>query len=132
MRVKPLPPAEACFIMGHDPRNGAYKFPRPTGELLVFVSDGSDWSEAGFAPPAWEHVSVSLVNRCPTWSEMDWVKDLFWHETECVIQFHVPKSEHINCHPFCLHCWKPIGIVLPQPPSATVAPRDARLKNSAR
>lgn len=35
----------------------------------------------------WEHVSVSLSNRCPTWEEMCMVKDIFWGEDECVIQF---------------------------------------------
>lgn len=40
----------------------------------------------------WEHVSVSLSNRCPTWEEMCMVKDIFWGEDECVIQFHPPKS----------------------------------------
>ena len=123
MRVTPLPPAPACFYSGNDLRNGAYKFPRSRGDLFVIVSDGTDWSEAGFAPPAWEHVSVSLGTRCPTWEEMNFVKDLFWRSDECVIQFHVPKVQHINCHPYCLHLWKPIGVVLPQPPSDTVAPR---------
>src|SRR5262245_54586743 len=26
----------------------------------------------------WDHVSVSLSHRCPTWDEMCWVKDLFF------------------------------------------------------
>ena len=26
----------------------------------------------------WEHVSVSLARRCPTWEEMCMVKDIFW------------------------------------------------------
>lgn len=33
----------------------------------------------------WEHVSVSLHDRCPTWDEMSLVKDLFWLPTETVI-----------------------------------------------
>lgn len=48
----------------------------------------------------WEHVSVSLNNRCPTWEEMCMVKDIFWGEDECVIQFHPPKSA--NQHPSVL------------------------------
>ena len=28
----------------------------------------------------WEHVSVSLARRCPTWEEMCMVKDIFWGE----------------------------------------------------
>jgi hypothetical protein len=54
----------------------------------------------------WEHVSVSLFSRCPTWGEMAEVKKLFWGEEETVIQFHPRKSAHINEMPHCLHLWK--------------------------
>ncbi|TXH71415.1 MAG: hypothetical protein E6Q83_03625 [Thiothrix sp.] len=43
----------------------------------------------------WEHVSVSLGNRCPTWDEED-----------MVIQFHPAKSEYVNLHPHALHLWR--------------------------
>lgn len=55
----------------------------------------------------WEHVSVSLANRCPNWQEMCFVKALFWDDDETVIQFHPPKSEYVNNHNYCLHLWKP-------------------------
>jgi hypothetical protein len=62
----------------------------------------------------WEHVSISLVDRCPLWDEMAFVKDLFWREDELVVQFHPPKAEYINQHSFCLHLWKsPNRIKLP-------------------
>src|SRR5512137_2167166 len=61
----------------------------------------------------YEHVSVSTHSRCPTWEEMCFIKDLFWDEEDCVIQYHPPKSEYINCHPTCLHLWRPIGIEIP-------------------
>ena len=54
----------------------------------------------------WEHVSVSLPNRCPTWAEMCFVKALFWEDHEAVIQFHPPQSEYVNVHPYCLHLWR--------------------------
>jgi len=54
----------------------------------------------------WQHVSVSLPNRCPTWKEMCFVKKLFWGEDETVIQFHPNKSEYINNHPYVLHLWR--------------------------
>lgn len=54
----------------------------------------------------WEHVSVSLGNRCPTWDEMCFVKNLFWDEEDMVIQFHPAKSEYINLHPYALHLWR--------------------------
>jgi hypothetical protein len=81
--------------------NGAYRI----GYFAVIASDGQGW----------EHVSVSLRDRTPTWDEMCIIKDLFWDEHETVIQFHPKKSEYVNRHPYCLHLWKPSKgeIVLP-------------------
>src|SRR5262245_57599201 len=124
MRLKPLPPAEACFVRGENLLNGAFIFPRKSSDdLRVIVSDGTDWQACGLKPPAWEHVSVSLAKRCPTYDELMWVKALWWRDDELVVQLHVPKSQHINHHPFCLHLWRPIGIELPLPPSECVAPK---------
>jgi hypothetical protein len=64
----------------------------------------------------WEHVSVSLPDRCPTWEEMCRVKGLFWRDDEAVIQIHPPKDIHINHHPFCLHLWRNCGSELMLPP----------------
>jgi len=63
----------------------------------------------------WDHVSISLENRCPTWDEMCWAKDLFWNSEETVIQYHPSKSSYINNHPFCLHLWKPQHQTIPLP-----------------
>jgi hypothetical protein len=71
----------------------------------------------------WEHVSVSLPTRCPTWDEMSFVKGLFWSEEDCVVQFHPPRSEYVNLHPFCLHMWRPVGADIPLPPSWMVGPK---------
>lgn len=69
----------------------------------------------------WEHVSVSLDrDRCPTWEEMSKVKDLFWDPEDTVFQFHPPKSEYVNNHPFCLHLWRKIGTEVELPPSEMV------------
>ncbi len=68
----------------------------------------------------WEHVSVSRTDRCPTWDEMSQVKDLFWDADDCVVQYHPPKSDYVNNHPYCLHMWRPIGIELPRPDSIFV------------
>jgi len=70
-----------------------------TRRLRAIISDGWEW----------EHVSVSLHNRCPTWEEMNFVKNLFWDEDDLVVQIHPPKSEYINCHPYCLHLWRKSG-----------------------
>jgi hypothetical protein len=70
----------------------------------------------------WEHVSVSLPNRCPTWAEMDRVKGLFWDDEDPVMQLHPPRSQWVNCHPYCLHLWRPIGVAIPLPPPMLVGP----------
>jgi hypothetical protein len=82
------------------------------------VSDGEGW----------EHVSVTLslkdmkcqLNRCPTWDEMCFVKDVFWSKGDAVIQIHPPVKDHVNFHPFCLHLWRPIGHNLIIPPKKLI------------
>lgn len=78
-------------------------------ELKIIASDGGGW----------DHVSVSLIDkkRVPSWNEMCFVKDLFFDETETVLQFHPKKSEYVNNHPFCLHLWKKQGEECELPPS---------------
>lgn len=71
----------------------------------------------------WDHVSVSRPDRCPTWDEMCAIKELFFDDDECVMQLHVPKADHVNFHPYCLHLWKPRrGQRIPRPPAAYVGP----------
>jgi hypothetical protein len=102
-----------------DGNNGAGFIPtRPGQTPLKFIcSDGAGW----------EHVSVSLPNRCPTWEEMCKVKDLFWTQDECVVQFHPPRSEYVNNHPYCLHLWRPISCQMPMPPSILVGVKGDRI-----
>lgn len=73
----------------------------------------------------WEHVSISLPRRCPTWAEMCRMKDLFWEPDEAVMQLHPPTDDYVNYHPFCLHLWRPgddaVGAI-PLPPSILVGP----------
>lgn len=90
--------------------NGAFSVPFESYVLSVIASDGEGW----------EHVSVSLKHRTPNWKEMCFIKNLFWGEDECVIQYHPPKSEYINNHEFCLHLWKPIGRNIETPPNILV------------
>lgn len=95
-------------------RCGAFKVKTPGGSYLTIVaSTGEDWAASGLPGPPWEHVSVSLTDRTPTWEELCWVKALFWDDEECVIQFHPPRSQYVNRHQYCLHLWKPIGVDIP-------------------
>lgn len=97
-----------------DERNGFFNVKLRHGQsVTVIASDGAGW----------EHVSVSRKDRCPTWDEMCQVKDLFWDEGDCVIQYHPPKSEYVNNHPYCLHLWRPIGQDIPVPDSLLVGIR---------
>lgn len=79
-------------------------------------------ASAGHAPGGhgWDHVSVSLPGRCPTWAEMDEVKRLFFHPHEIAMQLHPNESEHISNHPYCLHIWRPVDAEIPKPPSILV------------
>ena len=86
--------------------NGAFLISLGGRQVYVIASDQKGW----------EHVSVSMSKRCPTWNEMCMVKDLFWADDEVVIQYHPAKKGYKNDMPFCLHLWKPIGVELPLPP----------------
>ena len=94
MRKEPNTKAERYRVSGPLMANcGAFVI----GDLRVVVSNGGGW----------DHVSVSLSSRCPTWDEMVRMKELFFADDECVMQLHPPKSDYINCHPYCLHLWRP-------------------------
>ena len=95
---------------------GAFWIPGPCGmDLKVIASSGSAHEEI-----PWEHVSVSLKNRCPNWQEMCFIKDLFWAPDEVVMQLHVAAQNHINVHNFCLHLWRPLKADIPLPPRIAV------------
>jgi hypothetical protein len=68
------------------------------------------------ASTGWEHVSVQTGHRTPTWDEMCFVKDLFWKEEECVVEYHPRLSEYVRCNPHCLHLWRPKHATIPTPP----------------
>lgn len=70
------------------------------------------WSNGG----GWDHVSVSFKNRCPSWDEMCKVKDIFFNEDECCVEYHPKKKDYINVYPYCLHIWKPQHVEIPTPP----------------
>ena len=105
--------------MGTEPGgNGLFLIDRPGVygkiKIAVIATNGMGW----------EHVSVSLQginnNRCPTWDEMCFVKDLFFSEDDCVVQYHPPKSHYVNNHKYCLHLWRPLVQDMPVPPSILV------------
>lgn len=99
-----------------DAYNGVFDIPIKThlsGHLKVIAS-----SDAG-----WDHVSASLPDRCPTWDEMGMLKDLFFSSYELVIQYHPPKANYVNHHPYTLHLWRPQKADIPLPPTWMVGPK---------
>ncbi len=117
MRERPLPEAEEGRVKrgyyASTPEsgcNGAFRVRHGGVEFVIIASNGGGW----------EHVSVSLDKRCPTWQEMCWVKNLFWHPDEWVVQYHPAASAYVNNHPHCLHLWRPIGQAMPTPPQCMI------------
>jgi hypothetical protein len=56
---------------------------------------------------------------------MEHVKRLFFKDDETAMQLHVPPSDHLSLHPYCLHLWRPQDREIPRPPSIMVAPPEA-------
>ena len=77
--------------------------------LLIIASTGCGW----------DHVSV-VSKKLPTWWDLEYVKQLFWGPEEWVVQFHAPKSLHVNTHDKCMHLWKPTMVEMPTPPTILV------------
>lgn len=108
--------ADLCQRKGFNPEiastddcgmNGMFIIPCGKDMLRCMCSDGEGW----------EHVSVSLRHRCPTWDEMCFVKGMFFNDEEVVMQLHPKRSEYVNYHPFCLHLWRPtVGQIITPPP----------------
>lgn len=91
---------------------GAFQVRAPkNGRLLRVIAGVGD---------GWDHVSVSLPDRCPTWDEMCAIKHLFFRDDEWVVQYHPAAGDHINNHPHCLHLWSPHDVELPKPPKIMV------------
>ena len=93
---------------------GAFAMTSRSGEALFAIASTGD---------GWEHESVSLRNRCPTWAEMCTVKALFWDPEDCVVQYHPPQSQYVNCHPHCLHMWRSLDAAQQLPPTWMVGPK---------
>lgn len=82
--------------------------------LRIISSGSAEYPSDG--PEGWEHVSVSRHDRCPTWDEMQWVKEMFWADDEVVVQYHPAKDRYVNRMPYCLHLWRKAGHVFELPP----------------
>lgn len=96
--------------------SGAYPVERSVLLRVIASRGGGPASLGGDDPLArWDHVSVSLPDRCPMWSEMCFIKDLFFKPDEPAMQLH-PVKDYVNNHPYCLHLWRPLDATIPLPP----------------
>lgn len=94
----------ACMVIPYKPTE------RPAVMLRVIASIGGGW----------DHVSVSLADRTPTWEELEFVKRLLFKPDEVAVQFHVPPDDHISNHPYTLHLWRPHRQRIRLPPKVFV------------
>jgi hypothetical protein len=103
---------------------GVFVVPSPIdrGALTIVASAGEGW----------DHVSVSRATRCPNWPEMSHVAALFFEPNETAMQLHVPASDHVNNHPYCLHWWRPHDQEIPRPPAIFVGDASAGLLRDAK
>lgn len=95
-----------------------------------------------YPPSDWEHVSVSIVRPrdkaplYPQWDEMEFVKQLFWHPDDTVLQFHPPRDKYANepKAPHVLHLWRDPRNPIEAPDPILVARTLAkpRIKNDPR
>jgi hypothetical protein len=92
-----------------DGNNGYFRFDRGRTEFHCIVADGSGWEHVSI------HCTVQNLQRTPTWAEMCWIKDKFWGEDDCVVQYHPSKQEYVNMHKHTLHLWKPTRQTIPIP-----------------
>lgn len=57
----------------------------------------------------WMHTSLSREDRAiPGYDEIALVKELFVGPDRLALQLFVPRKEHVNLHPGCLHLWTPL------------------------
>lgn len=98
-----------------DGGNGVFRFMSclDAQPMAVVASNGDGW----------DHVSVSRNDRTPHYEEMEQIAALFFEVDEAAVQYHVPPSEHVNVHRFCLHWWRPTRDRLPRPPGYMVGPK---------
>ena len=108
--MKNLRYLEGCRVRHHsgemgDHHSGAFVLPYEGADLCVIAGCGEGW----------DHVSVSLEQRCPTWDEVKYIKERFFDDAETVMQLHPAKDVYISQHPYVLHLWRPHDVEIPMP-----------------
>lgn len=107
----PDPDIFLCLDLHDESGLSTYVFDSPESEDVLTLrigtlEDGTD---------TWEFVMVEAEWRCPTWSEMKFVKDHLWEPEDVCLQLHPQQSRYINKSEFCLWIWRPLSQAIPQP-----------------
>lgn len=98
---------EQFRVAGHPTDDGgAFNITFSGRTFFVIASHGGGW----------DHISVSLDNRTPSWKEMCYLKNLFFGKDSLVVQYHPPEANYKNYHPYCLHLWRPHDNHIQLPP----------------
>jgi len=72
------------------------------GECTIIVSRNVSGSIETFGPVRW-HLSISCVNRYPTWDEIHEARYKLL-PNECTMAIILPpKEQYVNIHPNCFH-----------------------------
>jgi hypothetical protein len=107
-------------VAGESPAGEMYGFfVFDAKDAIAVMSSGEADNDPTVYASDWEHISVARANRIPSWDDMKRMKELFWDDDECVVQFHPPKADYVNIQPYVLHIWKP-PYALELPPMATL------------
>jgi hypothetical protein len=96
------------FVIPHRLKNYA------TRKYLVVASNGMGWEHASI------HIMQGRESLTPNWEDMCYIKNLFWEESDTVIQYHPAKNDYVNVHPNVLHLWRATEQAFPQPPKVCI------------
>ena len=93
--------------------------------IWAIISDMDGWDHVSAHVQLLPSMGLSRTHmteerRTPTWTEMCFVKSLFFDPEETVMQLHPKASKYINCHPHVLHLWRPHNRSIPMPEASMV------------
>lgn len=94
MQPRILPPGWKRRL---DSWNGIYSFQRGLSVI---------WSVERVDGKRWKHLSVSGMDRLPTWDELHEMKNWLFGFEARAIQVLPPESEYINRNSHVLHLWE--------------------------
>jgi hypothetical protein len=108
---------------GPDSPDGIYRIPHNWINKYIYsviFSSGMGWEHMSVTLLKVDKKKVKAVDRCPTWEEMCFLKNIFWDLDECCVQYHPPMADYVSNHPHCLHIWRSTDKEMPSPPAVMV------------